>query len=78
MSLAGSAVRERLGVGRSTLKKSSAAKVRDIVTSMLDDQSLRSRAREVGVEARQRDGAVVAADLIENLGWACLPIGRRQ
>lgn len=57
---------ERLGVGRSISKGSSAAAIRATALDVLGDESLLARSRQQGVEVRKRDGAVVAADALES------------
>jgi UDP:flavonoid glycosyltransferase YjiC (YdhE family) len=55
---------ERLGVGRMLPKSAPATRIRAVVENLLnDDESLR-RARELGREIRERDGAAVAVDLL--------------
>jgi UDP:flavonoid glycosyltransferase YjiC (YdhE family) len=58
---------ERLGVGRMLPKSAPAARIRAAVESLLDDHETLRRARELGHEIRERDGAVVAADLLEHV-----------
>lgn len=58
---------ERLGVGRSMSKKSSAVAIRAAVMDLLADGAMRARARKIGAEIRAQDGAVVAADLLESV-----------
>lgn len=58
---------ERLGVGRMLPKTTPTARIRAAVENLLDDQETLRRARGLGREIRERDGAVVAADLLERV-----------
>jgi UDP:flavonoid glycosyltransferase YjiC (YdhE family) len=61
---------ERLGVGRMLPKSAPAARIRATVENLLDDQQTLLRAQELGREIRERDGAVVAADLLASVATA--------
>jgi UDP:flavonoid glycosyltransferase YjiC (YdhE family) len=56
---------ERLGVGRMLPKSAPADRIRSTVENLLSDEETLRCARELGQEIRERDGAVVAADLLE-------------
>jgi UDP:flavonoid glycosyltransferase YjiC (YdhE family) len=57
---------ERLGVGRTLPKSASPERIRAAVESLLDDDATLSRARDLGADIRERDGASVAVDLLES------------
>jgi len=57
---------QRLGVGRTIPKSSSPAAIRTAVKQLLADETALARARELGADVRLRDGAAVAADLLED------------
>lgn len=67
---------ERLGVGRVLPKSAPASRIRAAVENLLNDQETLRRARELGNEIRERDGAVVAADLLEHVASSS-PTGQR-
>lgn len=56
---------ERLGVGRTLPRTATPAAIRDAVLTLLADGPHRAAAARVGASLRERDGAVVAADLLE-------------
>lgn len=55
---------ERLGVGATLPKSASPARIREATRRLLSDESVRAAARRMGEEARERDGAAVAADAL--------------
>jgi UDP:flavonoid glycosyltransferase YjiC (YdhE family) len=56
---------ERLGVGRSLPKTAKPDRIREVVLALLADDAVLVTARAIGADARGRDGAVVAGDLLE-------------
>lgn len=58
---------DRLGVGRIIPKSSPAQRIRAAVLALLHDDEVTSRARLLGAEIRERDGAVIAVDELETL-----------
>ncbi|MBX3195768.1 MAG: hypothetical protein KF727_11815 [Microbacteriaceae bacterium] len=58
---------QRLGVGAALSKSASPARIRDAVLGLLGDDAVRAAAARMGAQARERDGASVAADAIEEL-----------
>jgi UDP:flavonoid glycosyltransferase YjiC (YdhE family) len=59
---------ERLGVGRMLSPKASVSAIREAVTALLADGPERAAARAMGVDIRERDGAVRAAEILEEVG----------
>jgi len=57
----------RLGVGRMLSPKASVAAIREAVTALLGDGPERAAARALGVSIRERDGAVRAAEILEEV-----------
>lgn len=58
---------EALGAGMSLPKSASVARIRGAARRLLDDPEARGAAERIGADARARDGAAVAADLIVSL-----------
>ena len=58
---------ESLGAGMSLPKSAKPSRIRDAVRRLLADETVRAAAQRIGAETRERDGAVVAADLIAKL-----------
>lgn len=54
----------RLGVGATLPKTASSARIREAALRLLTDDAVRAAARRMGEEARDLDGAVVAADVL--------------
>lgn len=63
--LVGAAVQAQ-GVGLTIAKGSSANRIREAAARLLDDETIRAKARAIGVSIRERDGADVAADAIDD------------
>ncbi|MCU1571292.1 MAG: hypothetical protein JWR33_2033 [Naasia sp.] len=59
------AAASRNGVGRSLSRKASPETIGAAITAMLGDPALTAAARRMGEDIRRADGAVVAADLVE-------------
>ena len=57
---------ERVGAGRVLPRTAKPERIRETVRALLADSSVRSAAQDLGRSVRERDGAVVAADLLEH------------
>lgn len=55
---------ERRGVGATLRKHASPAIIRAAARRLLTDERIREAARQLGREAREKDGACVAAELL--------------
>jgi len=55
---------ERLGVGAVLPKSAAPARIREAALRLLSDERVRAAAQTMGAQARQRDGAAVAADAL--------------